>query len=223
MKQVPLAVHARLPYSKNGYLIHAGVKQLVDQVIHSFSTPKFQIAYAYGGKRSGKTHTAVYLAEYFLEQDKSVLLTEACSVPANTAYEIYIFDQSEKFFENISKTGSGPFVSLIEKLRLECKKIIFFSSVKIEEMKCDEHVMSRLLAGYSYEIGAIDADQNEQLIKRLSIQRGVNLTPRKIQFISKRLGRDIMNIEKYLENTVKTAQTEHRALSLRLLSEKLDI
>ena len=74
-----------------------------------------------------------------------------------------------------------------------------FSSISWDQFKCDAHVMSRLRASGLIELISPEEQDVPNLVARLGKQRGFKLKDRQIEFISKRVRREIPALERYFD------------------------
>lgn len=197
MKQVPLKIRTKLSYSANDFIIHDGVKAIVDDFIPCFQKPGFFVGYIYGAKRQGKTHLSVYLAEKLAKEGGTVLLWEGKieSISQLSERVILIIDDAQ----NILIQGQeGRFVELFEKIKILQGKLILLSDTKRDNIKCDDHVMSRLRQSHYEVIGILSPEDSEPMIRYIAFQRGIQLTSRKSAALAKQITRDIRVIEEFL-------------------------
>jgi chromosomal replication initiation ATPase DnaA len=81
--------------------------------------------------------------------------------------------------------------------------------------------MSRIKASAQLEILPPAEDDVIKVITVLAKQRGFKLQPRSIEFIRRRLGRDVGSLEKYLDRLMHLAQVLGRSIKRDLISDAL--
>ena len=77
---------------------------------------------------------------------------------------------------------SGAFVGFVEELRKRKSGILFLSSLELDELPCDEHVLSRLQPGAGLHIRHPEERDMADLLDSIARQRGFQLSVRKRDF-----------------------------------------
>lgn len=95
------------------------------------------------------------------------------------------------------------------------------SGASIESFPCDEHIKSRLTPGMGFSIGAPSEDELSELLQLMARQRGINLSDRKVDFLSRRIGRDIASMEEYLEKVSHLSGILGKSIKFPLLSDAI--
>jgi len=232
MEQVALNIIPRLPYSSQNFVLHEGVEPIVNALAKNFKTEGFSISLVIGLPRSGKTHLVVYLTEKLSKQGLFPNIIEGNDLPEfsykldsleshkNISEPIFI-DNIHEYLLSVTPGESGQFVSFVEWCRRNQVKLLLTSSVDLSQLPCDDHVMSRLRAAVDYTIG-VPSDQDLPLIiEAFSRQRGVKLSKRYIDFLIRRLGRDLLSLEKYIDRLLHLSQVMGRSIKSRLLADAL--
>jgi len=229
--QVPLQITPRLVYSPRNFVAHNGVQQILRAFENALSCANFSIFYIHGVARNGKTHLAIKLAELAANSGRYPRLIEGGEMPtwlaerslnpALSPNEILIFDDSQLYFLGIAPGQSGPWVELVESLRVQAAVIVVVSSVPLSELACDDHVMSRLRSAQCWKIEDPEESELINVIEQIGIQRGIKLSPRKISFLIKRLGRTIPEIERFYERAESLSQVLGRSMVLPVLADAI--
>ncbi len=230
MEQVSLNIIPRLPYSSANFIAHEGVAE-TERVLKAITLKtEFASAFIVGPERSGKTHLAVSMVEWLGRQGIDVRFVTGLDIPTlgyeldsktETAPEVIIIDELQDYLLSVQPGGSGQFVSLFEWARRHNTKLILFSGVTIEELPCDDHVKSRLRSSLNLLIGSPSEHEVSAIIESMSKQRGFRLQPRNLEFLRRRLGRDISSLEKYLDRLIHLAQVLGRSIKRDLVSDAL--
>jgi len=224
--QLPLKMSPRLPYTSEGFLLHNGVRNIVELIDQSFHEGEFRIFFVSGKARRGKTHLSIYLFDSAARagfyprlvdgQELSVKIEDI-----NAGNKIVIIDDAHEYLVNVAAGNSGAFVKMVETLRVAKAKLILLSSVEVEELTCDDHVKSRLRPGQGLSIESPTDFSLSPLIQLMAKQRGLKLTDRKVNFLLRRLGQDIRSIEDYLDRVNYLSTLFGREVKFPLLSDAL--
>ncbi len=230
MGQLPLAICDRLAYSGKNFITHSGVRNLLEQLYGLCYASSFRIAYVIGPRRSGKTHTAIKLCELISQKNLFPRLLDGSGLAEwlttwraenCDSEEVLVIDDAHLYLNSITPGASGALVNLIEALRVRGAKCIFFSTMEIADLPCDEHIKSRLIPGKGFRIEPPAEEELNLMISVLAKQRGYKLQGRKLGFLEKRLGRDIKAIEDYLDRVHQLSRTRAAAVKMDLLGDAL--
>lgn len=206
MEQVALNIRARLPYSAEGFIIHAGIRQDLQNCLALLGQPGFRLCFFTGAAGEGKTHFAVRLMHELGIRDFQPQIVEAgqfcelsCSLPAVDRPTVLILDNAQRYFEGLSGADSGRFVALIEHLRRAQSAVIFLSSSELLSLGCDEHILSRLRPGQGFRIGPPAEEDMPQILQSMLAQRGLSIPERKIEFMLRRLPKNVAGVSQVLD------------------------
>jgi len=231
VEQVSLNIIPRLPYSSGNFVIHEGVKETFDSIFSVISKNNFNICFVEGSTRSGKTHLLVTLSD-FLTSSKiyhrigegtefsSIALELELNYSSNKPAVILI-DDIHEYLLTINPGQSGQFVSFIELCKRIGTALVFFSSKSILDLPCDDHVKSRLRAGMQFEISDPSDSDLADILNSLAKQRGVKLSKRNIDFLHKRLSRDIPSLEHYLDRLLHLSQVLGKTIKMGIISDAI--
>ena len=206
MRQLALPIRPALLYSPEGFVRHAGVSAVLDELVSLGTGSAFAIRYIQGARRSGKTHTALRLHMDLVALGRDVLVIdgaagwEAARVRgAITPRSVVLIDDADHLLDALKPEDEGIFVTLVEQLRAVGGKVFLFAARPVAELKTDDHVCSRLRLAAGLAIGAPADGEFHVLLEALARQRGLRLRAREVAFLTRRLGRDIQSLEYYLE------------------------
>ena len=228
MKQISLNLNNSLNYQAGFFYSHAGVKEILEAVLAGYQQEIFSRFFITGSSRSGKTHLAFKLADLALQLGKfaKVISGDNFSDWINTQYEkieadnntVIIVDDLDCYF----KTGSsGEFVSFYETLRLCKAKLVLLSNCSINTMNVDNHIASRLQSGGALEIFKPEDHDLKGLLRLMARQRGIELSQRSIEYLEKRIGRTIQDIEAHLNRLLAHSQHLSQPIKFAMLSDIL--
>jgi len=203
VRQQALAINPRLVYAPENFLLHAGVREEVARCMADLrQKDRLSVCFFSGASRSGKTHLAIKLLSLLEGEGFSPLLLEGPDFArwlleegANyeaTARDVLILDQAEKYLGGLEEASSGPFVDIMERLRLAGAGAVFLSAVPLAELQLNPHVASRLRPGAGYTLDSPAEEDLPELMAGMLRQYGISLSERKISFLIKRLPRSIM-------------------------------
>lgn len=223
-QQIALGLQGKIVYSAENFILHAGVSELVTNLVALSGLPNFHLSFCHGLERSGKTHFSIYLYELLLKnnnqvflfngQDLATLISKLSAVSSNS---IFIFDDMHAYLEQINSGDSGPLVAFIEQCRFAKAKLLFLSSKALDQFNCDQHIMSRLRVGQGFVISDPAESEFTEIFQALSKQRGIMLKDRKIDFLAKRLGRSIPDLERYVDRLYRLTVEAGQGVSFETL------
>jgi|GEM_PF-1503432 len=233
MEQLPLNIIPKLQYQLGNYVIHSGVSETF-RSIQGFFGPeddnRFYSAFIFGPERSGKTHLSMALTEWLASQGKSAQIISGLDIPA-FCYEIdsdngltpdaLIIDDAHSYLLTAILGGSGQFVTIFEWAKRKGVRVIILSAEKHHSFPCDNHIMSRIKSCAQLEILPPCESDIPMVISSLAKQRGFKLQTRSIEFIRRRLGRDVSSLEKYLDRLMHLAQVLGRSIKSGLINDAL--
>jgi chromosomal replication initiation ATPase DnaA len=232
MSQIPLRIIPRRSFSTRNFVVHAGVRNLIDQAVSYCKQSGFRFLTIQAEPVGGLTHLSILLAEMLTEQGYYPRIIEGehffdwankrLAQNITDADEVVIVDDAERYLQHIAAHDSGQFVSLVELLRVNRAAIILLTHLAIDVCGCDGHVLSRSRAGLTLKVAAPEPEDLPQLIATMATQRGMNISARNQEFLSKRLPRDINRIDQYLERAQQLAQASGQGFKLSLLSEAIE-
>jgi len=231
MNQLNLNILSRLAYAPDSFLFHAGVADLYESVFALLTEDDFGLCFVQGAPRKGKTHLSICLSDTLAKHNLFPRIVEGekfadwmtkhsdNNIPASD--QVIIVDDADKYFASAIPGNSGPFVSFIEGLRAAKCKVVFLCKAFLDDLPCDDHIMSRLRAGSNFSLNDPVESEIQELILVMARQRGIHLTARKVQYLNKRIGRDIPAIEEYLDKVHHLANVIGKPVHLPLLSDSL--
>lgn len=240
MTQLPLNITPLLSYQPDQFLEHAGVQEavvafraLLSRACQSACAEKdrlFQVLFLEGAARTGKTHLSLLISDEAVRQglypraiDGSASLRWADQLPARgpAAADVFIVDNAHEYFSLLQPQGSGDFVRFVEELRLAGSALILLSSQPLESFPCDDHAKSRLAAGKGPVLGAPSEGEMRTLVGVMARQRGIALTDRKLQYLERRLPRDIRQLEEYLDRVQYISHITGKPVRFPVLGDAL--
>ncbi len=227
MEQISLNIIPKLQYSLGNFLLHNGVRETFVS-LQDIATPGsergFATAFVFAPERFGKTHLSMALTEWAATQSLAVQIVSGFDIPA-LCYEIdaklaatpnvLIIDDVQSYLLSVEPGGSGQFVSLFEWCKRNSVSFILLSSEAHHKFPCDAHVMSRIKSMAQLEIAPPGEEDIPEIIEVLAKQRGFRLQPRSVEFIRRRLGRDLGSLERYIDRLIHLAQVLGRSITLR--------
>jgi chromosomal replication initiation ATPase DnaA len=230
-EQLSLQIIPRLSYSAENFVLHAGLQKIVASVAYSLTSNDYSLCWINGGHRSGKTHFSIYLSEQLIKlglpgrlligQDLYAWLDSRFERPEVAQGEVLIVDDAQDFFLSDYALQSDAFVGLVEEMRNVNGKLIFLSSSHFSEFKCDAHTMSRLKAGHVFNIENPEESNIQAILFSMARQRGLALNDKRLNFVSKRMRRDIASIESYLGRVSLISNTLNKSVTRPLLNDAL--
>ncbi|WP_391591848.1 Chromosomal replication initiator protein DnaA [[Mycoplasma] cavipharyngis] len=204
-------------YQYDNFIIHEGNKFAVEigrGFIDNLSNKLIKICFFYGGIGVGKTHFAFSLINYakkIFKNSKKILYFDSFKLTLEynnllknkdfdfqtfidkySKCDLLIIDDLQKFQELI-KVNTILF-NLIEYMSKNDKKIIFFSSERVQDLVgFDEALRSRILSGRQCEIKKPNPDAIKILIKSYidKVAPNLKITDGAINYLAFLLGKDI--------------------------------
>lgn len=232
MEQINLRIVPRLSYSPDNFVMHSGMRSIHDSALTLASAGRFALVYIHGHPRSGKTHLTIRIAEQLIARglfprivegaDFSKWLRQTRSAPANSAaQEVLLVDDADMYLTALQPGESGPFVDFVEELRVAQRALLLTGTAAYENFPGDDHLMSRLRAGTRLAIANPQEDEMTAIVASMARQRGLALAARSIEFLARRLRREIGQIEGYLDRVLYLSQVAGRPLTQALLADAL--
>lgn len=231
MEQLPLNIAPRLAYSPENFILHSGVENLHRSVMEILSSPRFGILFISASARTGKTHFSVRISDDLGLKGTFSRIVEGSKLAAwmesdDACHqwkedEVLIVDDADHYLSGLNPGESGPLVALIEVLRVSRAKIVFLSAKELEAFTFDQHIKSRMLPGVGFSIAAPSSDEIQNLIQVMARQRGISLSERKADFLTRRLPRDIPSIEHYLEKLDHLSKVLGKSIKFPLLNDAI--
>ncbi len=133
--------------------------------------------------------------------------------------DVLVVDDADHYLSSIVSGQSGEFVSFVEKLRNQRSAMVLLSSMALKDFSFDDHIRSRLLPGEGFSIGAPSADDMFELVELMARQRGLAFSERKVDYLEKRIGRDIPAIEEYLDRLEGLAKVLGKPIKFSMLGD----
>lgn len=218
----------RIRYSAENFVCHSGVAPIVAHCRTICARDGFALGFIVGPARSGKTHLAIHLIDILGQLARFPRLLEGrelergmASLTVNdySAEDLFIIDDAHTYLEGIQPGNSGPFVAFVEKVRAARAGLILLSQKPLEAFSFDEHVRSRLIPGVGLVIEPPAESDMPVMVDRLARQRGIRLKERKIDFVVRRVGRDIGAVERYFDRVRHLADVLGQAVQFPLLGD----
>lgn len=229
--QLNLGIQDKVAYKPYNFMWHLGVSSLLFQVTDVLLEERFQICFINGGKSSGKSHLMVVLVEelqkrgaepiYLNGETLTSFLDDQFADLSVSSKSVFVVDDLDLYLNATAAINSGQFVNFVERLRNESAKLVFTSSLSISELTCDEHVRSRLLPGVGYTIGNPACEEMDILIKQMGHQRGLSLSDRHIDFLSKRLPKSVSECCNFFDRALLYSKLTGRPVKFPFISEIL--
>ncbi len=231
MGQLPLQIIPRRAYSARNFFRHHGVADELERMLAYLALDEFRLLEVSAPEKCGLTHLSITLltelsdrgffprliegGEFFEWANQRTLQTVV------DTGEVIIVDDADLYLKQVALFDSGHFVSIVEQLRKNRAALVLLSHTPLSSIGFDEHVMSRLRAGQQVQIGyPIDQDM-EPLIAQMAVQRGVQLSKRNLEYLARRLPRDIRGIDQYLERASQLAEVSGKGFRLPVLSDAI--
>lgn len=230
MEQLGLDLTPRMSYTGGQFVIHSGVKEILSGIDLLLDKKNFSPAIVYGRHRTGKTHLSVHLVDTciskkrfprLVDQDEFLSVLTLIQGEGLKGEGVVIVDDIDVYLRNVKPGESGPFVHFWEFLRQREIHLVLLTSASINELPCDEHVISRLHSANKFTIGDPEEKDLDRLVHALASQRGIKLGDRKISFLQKRMRRDIPSLEHYFERLVHLSTIFGEKVKFNLLEDAL--
>lgn len=231
MSQLSLNIIPRLPYSPDNFVLHEGVREAYAAVKNTINYNGYSVLWIHAPKRFGKTHFSVRIINEALSMQKYPKLIEGKNFAEflkngflkNELIEdqLFIVDDAEEFFNNIHPGDSGEFVNFVEHLRQHAGHLIFLSNTELGSFPCDGHVTSRLKAGLFATFSSPAEKDMHALVNHLARQRGLSLNEKRIDYVSKRIRRDIPYLENYLDRVSHLSSVLSKSVTRPILANAL--
>jgi chromosomal replication initiation ATPase DnaA len=231
VEQLSLKLFDVVRYRPDRFIAHRGVKEILVHLKQELSEERFSLTTIYAPKRSGKTHLAVYLADRWISagyhpriisgEDLISETAEISSAPLELSPEILIIDSADIWLKQLTPGKSGPFVQLVERLRMNAGKLILLSGTETQDLPCDDHVMSRIRAGFQVPLLPPVEEDLPDLLIELARQRGIRLKSRSLHFLLKNLRRNIPDLERYLERLLHLTKVLGKGLKFQLIADAI--
>ncbi len=222
----------RLSYSSKNFYVHEGVSECLSGAITALTGKDFSLCFITGSPRFGKTHLSIKISDILVEKkflprliegdDFREWLSNQAPRMTFTHLDRIIIDDADKYLKGINRGYSGPLVNLIETLRSVGAGVVFLSRTDISELPCDEHIKSRLIPGGGYKLLVPGESDTETLTRLMAEQRGIMLKERKLEFIVRRLRKDIPSIENYFERVGHLSQVLGQRIRFTLLGDAVE-
>lgn len=231
MSQYRLPLEPRISYRPQDFIIHSGVKEVVESIKSAITEDKFRIFYIEGEARSGKTHLSSYLFELGIELgilphlfsgDRFLFELSELSLESRNKKGFYILDDAHLAL-NMSPPGtSGGWVSWIEAQRNVGGTIILLSSANLDSFNIDDHILSRIRPGVGFRLAPPTAEEIPELLSAIAKQRGVRIPDRWAQFMVTRMPRSLDRMEYLVERALRLSTILDRRLKLSLFKDVIN-
>ena len=228
MYQIPLEITPRLLYAANSFVVHQGVKDVVEFCDSQILADDYRICVVYAPVNSGKTHFSVKIADDLQNQGANLILLDGATLDKFLAgqglgaeypqHTVVIIDNAERYFANLAPDRSGEFVNLVEALRRSKASLIVLTSQPVTSFPIDDHVRSRLRPGEGFCFGSPLDEEMNLLVATLAKQRGIRLAPKKISYLAKRLERNVASIASSLNALLIKSENGENLDSYKVLA-----
>jgi chromosomal replication initiation ATPase DnaA len=230
--QLRLTFDETWSYSSETFLIHAGVAETIDRSIALATSESGTVIFVSGESRSGKTHTAVYIAAMLQALQHSVTIarrddisdwlkeTEAHDNSSRGALSL-IIDDAHIWLEE--QFGEGLFEVLINRVAQTDGVLILMSSKPLWQLRINPTIEKSLSGAESVIIASPTADEIGSIFDSMSLQRGLKFSPSKKNFILKRVGHTLQEISGALDRIQAIGQHSHASTAFRVLGEALNV
>lgn len=233
MPQLGLFLRHRLSYSPHNFVLHTGVKDVVDSVLSAVeSTSSFSFSIINGDSRSGKTHLLIHLIQKFLDAKRlpslydgmefvQIIEEQGRKTDPLPQRSIFLIDDCYDYFFGLKKGDSGAFINFYEKVQCSDSSLIFTSSGNLKTLPCGDDIQSRFSFAHCFALGRPMETDMPELVLSFAEQRGVKLKSAQVQFIAKRIGNDIVECENFFNRVVHLSQVSGKKLKYELFEELL--
>jgi chromosomal replication initiation ATPase DnaA len=224
--QLSLNITPRHAYAAENFVVHEGVAQAFEHFSTRAGSGGFVVGYIQGGRRSGKTHFSIRLAEALSNRGIFPRLVEAADFKTLLADvsapigcdDVFLIDDAHTYLETLQPGDSGPLVAFVERLRAARATLIFFGDRDLADYAFDEHVGSRLVPGQGHFLGSPAESDMPKIINAVAKQYGMKLSEKKLGFIQRRVGRDVAAVEDYFQRLLHLSQVLGRPIKFPLMS-----
>lgn len=218
--QIPLALTPKLLYAADNFVVHTGVGEAIESCKLLAASTHYGIALITGSARSGKSHLAVYLMDQLARLGHYPRLVDGPAsfecvqeVPPD---EVTIVDNLGAILEHRS---SSDFVAFVEQRRISGAKVLLLAREAPQAPQFDEHIMSRLRSALPVRIGPPSDAELPLVFDAIARQRGFALTPRNVQFLMRRLRRDIASMEEYVRRLERLSLVRSMSMKRDLIHD----
>jgi len=231
MQQLSLELQHPLVYSAESFYLHEGSKNLCTRLEVALHGKGYSTFFIVGEKRAGKSHLLVYLHEQSSKaglfpkiiegKDFLAWMQNSNSQAKDYNEEVILVDDVDHCFNDLPAGASGPFVALVEKLRHKNCTLIMTSTLQIEELPCDQHIVSRLREGNVEFLSAPAEEDLWPILQAIAKQRGLKLNDRKASFLQKRLPRNLADLETYFDKLCRLLLSSTGSIKIKTLQDAL--
>ena len=137
--QLPLKLIDQFSYSPERFVVHSGIKEIVDSFEQISIAHKYSINFIFGQECVGKTHLSIYMAKHgqikvianLISGKEFGELIEAVNNKSLSVPEVLVVDDVDAYLNKIQPDHSGAFVTFIELCRRANSRIFLLSSTSI--------------------------------------------------------------------------------------------
>ncbi|MCI5064319.1 DnaA/Hda family protein [bacterium] len=233
-QQIGLSIRPKLRYDPKKFVLHSGVKGLLETLFEFLASPRYPVVSVVGEKRSGKTHTSYFLFDELQQRFSGYLVrrfdggcfrnwleteefTECLRTPC-----LLLIDEADVFLDGFPTGNSGALVRIIEELRATQSALLFFRTrPSLEAYSFDEHLRTRFRAGVEFCIDHPGREDLLPVVNALAAQRGYRFPQRKLQYLEKRVALSLAEIESYLERLHLLTRYRNQKIDFSLLDDAL--
>jgi chromosomal replication initiation ATPase DnaA len=214
-------------YSSETFVVHRGVIEVTDTILTLASEHRFGLVFISAEAGAGKTHLGAYCAGMLQSLGRKVHLLRGGEAGSwsladltrerSELGESILIDDAEVLLEN--NFHDGLFTALADRVLHAKGVLVLLSARPVEKLKVSQQIKSRLIAGLQLVMGLPEERQLDAIVKAMTKQRGLKLTPAKRSFILTRVPRTVAALTVCLNRLQQVASTSPAATSMRVLSE----
>ena len=231
MSQINLRLRKKLIYSPENFFWYQDIdllKKDAEQDAEKFDTSQTASYLVIGKPSAGKTHLALTLLDKYrtnrIDAELIVSLNELESIISrNSIPKVIIFDAFDNYLKNYKDRSNNQ--------ELASKLITSFDSCKSQQIRLiilsekkpsfkDPALSSRLNEMVQIQIGKVTIQEQKGMLEMIARQRGYKLPPALLEYISKRVPREISEIIDFF-NRLEYVQAESNLKVNRELIAKI--
>ena len=200
---------------------------ITDTAITLASEGRFALMFISGDPGSGKTHLATYCAGMLQALSYPVRVLRGSEVSSWSkrdlpkqrikSGETLIVDDAEEWLED--RGNDGVFTALADRVLQAKGLLIMMSTRSVAKLKVSAQIKSRLTAGVQLSVGLPEERHLDAILRAMTKQRGLKLTPAKRAFILKRVPRTVVGLTEYFSRLQRAAERHTASTSFEALAE----
>jgi chromosomal replication initiation ATPase DnaA len=232
--QLSFQFRESLTYSSDTFLIHEGVLPITDTLVTLASEGRSGLVSVSGEVGAGKTHLATFCAGTAQSLGKPARIMRGDDLVENVARkhapngrhadriqdgEVVIIDDADRWLQ---EPGSeGLFTATADRV-LQAKGIlVLMIAGPLTALQLSAQVKSRLASGLHFSVGLPAERYLDDILRAMTKQRGLRLTPAKRAFVLKRVPRTVPALNAYLARLQQVGDRDVASTSFEALSEAL--